>query len=209
MNSQLQEKSKDLRAVLSHPAVYELFRWMVGGGTITRKFIEYIPLFSGVRVLDIGCGPASLFKFLPKDICYVGYDMDPGYINYAKEKYGDVSEFHCKKISEVQPHNINSFDVVTSIGVVHHLDDREAAKLFKIAFDSLKPGGCFVTLDPVFTYDQSKIARFIISKDRGDYVRNVDKYLELSRLFFKQAEHTILHNMLRIPYTHLIMKCIK
>jgi cyclopropane fatty-acyl-phospholipid synthase-like methyltransferase len=60
--------------------------------------------------------------------------------------------------------NMNSrnffFDRVTALGVVHHLDDTEANKLFSIAHKALKHGGKLITMDGVLIDGQSETARF-------------------------------------------------
>ena len=89
------------------------------------------------------------------------------------------------------------------------MDDEEAKKCFQISKASLKYGGRLVTIDPVYLNNQSLIARFIISRDRGQNVRTPDQYLKIVKTVFSNIEYQIIHDMLRIPYTHFIMTCYK
>ena len=94
------------------------------------------------------------------------------------------------------------------MGVLHHLDDHEASELFSIALSALKPGGRLITLDGVYAPRQSPIARFLLSKDRGEYVREQSAYETLAHKSFSTVKSSIIHNLTApIPYTHLIMEC--
>ena len=68
------------------------------------------------------------------------------------------------------------FDIVLALGVLHHLDDNEALTLFQIAHDAMKPGGRLVTIDGVWTDDQSHIVKYLLSRDRGRFVRSEAGY---------------------------------
>ena len=99
------------------------------------------------------------------------------------------------------------FDVVIAHGVLHHLDDDAAATLFGVARRALKPGGRLVTFDGCFAEGQSALARLFLSLDRGRHVRSRDAYERLARGEFDQVESFVRHDLIRIPYTHLIMEC--
>jgi hypothetical protein len=53
------------------------------------------------------------------------------------------------------------------------------------------------------------MARFLISKDRGQNIRSPEGYQSLARPFFKEQITEIKNDLLRIPYTHFIMECSK
>jgi hypothetical protein len=95
------------------------------------------------------------------------------------------------------------------VGILHHLDDGEALQLFHLAQTALKPGGRLITLDGVFVQKQSPCARYIISKDRGQNVRTQQGYLQLASQVFSTITTSIRHDLLRIPYTHIILECMK
>jgi cyclopropane fatty-acyl-phospholipid synthase-like methyltransferase len=99
--------------------------------------------------------------------------------------------------------------VVIAVGIVHHLDDAEAKQLFQIAYDALKSGGKLVTVDGVFTEDQSAAARWLLARDRGEYVRSEREYLKIASKVFDNIKPSIRHDLLRLPYTHLILECVR
>jgi hypothetical protein len=91
--------------------------------------------------------------------------------------------------------------------VLHHLDDSHALSLFKLARRGLKPGGRLVTYDGCFVAGQPKLARFVVSRDRGQYVRESAEYAKLASLVFPEVRSFVRHDLLRIPYTHVILQC--
>ncbi len=101
------------------------------------------------------------------------------------------------------------FDIVLALGVLHHLDDDEAVALFQLARDAMKPGARLVTIDGVWTDDQSEVVKYLLSRDRGRFVRSQDGYRELAAKVFSNIESVIRHDMLRIPYTVVILKCFR
>jgi len=100
---------------------------------------------------------------------------------------------------------MGQFDVVIAIGVLHHLDDGEARTLFSGAAKVMKPGGRLVTLDGTFEACQSPVARLLLKMDRGNFVRKTEDYILLAREHFLEVEPVVVHDLLSIPYTHLIM----
>jgi hypothetical protein len=62
-------------------------------------------------------------------------------------------------------------------------------------------------MDGCYSDDQSRVARYLLESDRGAYVRSVEGWLELVRPVFPTVESHLRHDLLRIPFTHLIMEC--
>jgi SAM-dependent methyltransferase len=99
------------------------------------------------------------------------------------------------------------FDLVPATGVIHHLDDAQVAKLFALARRVLRPNGRLVTYDGYYVPRQSRIARWLLAKDRGKFVRTREEYLRLALARFSKVEPHLKHDLPRTPYTHLIMRC--
>ena len=100
-----------------------------------------------------------------------------------------------------------TFDLVLATGVLHHLDDARAAKLIELAARSLRPGGRFVTCDGCYVPEQSKLARWMLQRDRGKFVRPKEEFVALAKQRFSKVETFVRHDLVRIPYTALIMCC--
>lgn len=196
-----------LRTVLAKPGVYSLFRKLVGRDSARLAYArDYLRVQPGSRVLDIGCGTGEILRYLP-DVHYVGYDISQAYIDWARKRFGDRGEFRCRAVSEDLEVAASSFDLAIAHGVVHHLDDEQAGSLFRVAKRALKPGGRLVTIDGCFADDQSLAAWCLLSLDRGRHVRDRDSYEQLARAAFGRVQTSVRNDLLRIPYTHIIMEC--
>jgi hypothetical protein len=86
------------------------------------------------------------------------------------------------------------------------LNEEEAIALFEVAKSVLKPGGRLITFDGCYREGQSRIARFILSQDRGRFVRTKEEYERLAKRVFSQVQLDIYDDLARIPYTHIIGK---
>jgi cyclopropane fatty-acyl-phospholipid synthase-like methyltransferase len=197
-----------LSRFLSIPAGYRFFNWMVGWESACKTYlVEYVKPTPGDKILDIGCGPADVLNFLPA-VNYTGLDISPEYISSAKKRFGSRGRFFCGDVGLAAiAGEQGTFNLVLAIGVVHHLDDAQAARLFDLARTALCPTGRLVTYDGCYIPRQSRIARWLLSKDRGKFVRTCEEYLRLASARFPKVESQLRHDLLRIPYTHLIMRC--
>jgi SAM-dependent methyltransferase len=197
-----------LRRVLAIPAAYQLWWNMVGGSALAKVLVnDYVQPKAGARILEIGCGPGTIVGYLPPSD-YLGFDLSPEYINLARRRF-PKARFVCERVSEFSLANEQSFDVVLALGIVHHLEDAEARQLFQIAYDALTPGGKLVTKDGAWTDGQSPAARWFLARDRGEHVRNEREYIGIASQVFSDIKPSIRHDLLRIPYTHLILECIR
>jgi SAM-dependent methyltransferase len=194
--------------LLEFSLAYQTFGALINRRDPSLFARDHLRAREGDRLLDIGCGPADVVALLPQ-VEYVGFDANPQYIETAKRNYGDRGEFYCKRVSEESLSTHANFDIVLASGLLHHLDDEEGEQLFRIALAALRPGGRFVTLDGCYVDDQSPIARFLISRDRGRFVRDQQGYLGIATKVFSNIRPFVRHDLLRIPYTHLIMECVK
>lgn len=198
-----------LTRILDVPILYLTYRAMVGGQRATSIYVnDYVRPKGGDRVLDIGCGPAETVEHF-SDVEYIGFDSNPAYIEMAKRRFGDRGHFFCGTVDQVTLKEFDAFDLVLAVGVLHHLNDEESLSLLNLAYSALKKGGRLVTYDGCYVEGQSKIAQFIISQDRGRFVRTQDEYFNLASQVFANVDAGLREDLLRVPYTHLIMECTK
>jgi cyclopropane fatty-acyl-phospholipid synthase-like methyltransferase len=190
-------------AILSSSSVYDVFQSLVGAPKIHRTLLaEYVQPQSGDHLLDIGCGVGATLSYLSPNVRYTGIDISSSYIQRARARFGDRGIFVCSDISDVELGE-NCFDCAIACGVMHHLSDSAAQSLLRIARSALRPGKRLITIDPCYTPDQPKLVRYVISKDRGRFVRDEAGY---RRLFdtYGTSELTIVDDLLHFPYTHII-----
>jgi 2-polyprenyl-3-methyl-5-hydroxy-6-metoxy-1,4-benzoquinol methylase len=196
-----------IRAILSHPLVYETFQNIMGAEMVRVRIVrDYVRPFSGMRILDLGCGTAEILNTMPAEIAYVGYDISPDYISSAQKKFAGRGMFHCRLLEQAEVATLEPFDLVMGIGVLHHLDDSTARRFMAIAKAALKPGGRIYTIDPCYAPGQNPIARFMISRDRGQHVRDAEGYCALPHGLCDAVSGTLTHQAW-IPYTHWNMEC--
>jgi SAM-dependent methyltransferase len=196
-----------LRDVLSAAPVYSLFARLVGATSARRRYVEgYIRPRSGDRVLDIGCGPADILDSLPQ-VEYCGIDQSPEYIESARARFPLRGSFRVEAVGADLIGKYAGFDLVLATGVLHHLTDEEALALFRIAKAALKPGGALVTLDGAWVQGQSRMARALLRMDRGRHVRSPAEYERLAAGVFAHVDVRVMHDLLRVPYTHVVMRC--
>lgn len=199
---------RSFRSILAVPGAYQLWWRLVGGPAWAKVLVkEYIHPIAGARILEIGCGPGTILRYLP-DSEYLGFDLSAKYIAMAKKRFPHA-QFVCERVSQFSLEKHHSFDLVLALGIVHHLEDDEAKQLFEIAYQALKPGGKLVTVDGVWTRDQSSTARWLLARDRGEFVRNEQQYLGIASKVFGTVKPSVRHDLLRIPYSHMIMECVR
>jgi SAM-dependent methyltransferase len=199
---------QSIRSALAVPAAYNLWWNLVGGPAFARGLVrDYLQPRVGARILEIGCGPGTIVGYLPQ-VEYLGFDLSSKYIEMARKRFPQA-QFVCERVSQFSLARKQSFDAVLALGIVHHLDDQEARQLFQIAYDALKSGGRLITLDGVWTNDQSPAARWLLARDRGEYVRNEAGYVNIASQVFANVRASVRHDLIRIPYSHLILECIR
>lgn len=197
-----------VRAILSHPFIYSSFQSLMGADKLRRNFVtDFVKPWPGMRVLDIGCGPADILAYLP-DVYYSGFDISEGYINQARKQFGSRGEFHCKRLQSTDLEGLPSFDVVLALGLLHHLDDAVAIGVMQLASKALKAGGRLLTFDPCLDSSQNPIASFLVHHDRGQNVRDKAGYDGLARAVFGSPRIEVRHKAW-VPYTHCFMECQK
>jgi cyclopropane fatty-acyl-phospholipid synthase-like methyltransferase len=103
---------------------------------------------------------------------------------------------------------LGEFDIVLALGLVHHLDDKEARDLSRMGHKALRAGGRMITMHGCYP-TQSAAARYSLSRDRGRFVRNEMQYLELAHDRFSDVRATLREDSMRIPYTLLFMECTR
>jgi SAM-dependent methyltransferase len=193
-------------SLLPSPWVYLLSQWAGGFMNARKRAVEeYVPLYDGMRVLDIGCGPAYIIDYLPK-CTYVGFDIDEKSIAHAQQKYVGNHTFFCRPFDREQAERVGRCDLVLMLGLLHHLTDDEARTVLDLARDSLDGRGVLLTLDGCYVPGQSVISKCLLDKDRGSFVRDASGYRGLFEGIFPGAEFFVRSDLTWIPYTWMIVK---
>ena len=194
-----------MKAILKHPALYQAYQ-NAGGffGARIKAIAEYLTLRPGMRVIDIGCGPGYILRHLPDGIDYTGFDIDEAYIAHARRSFGHLGTFHCRRFDAVAAKEFAAADVVMMNGVLHHMGDDELKPTLADIRDVLKIDGVLFTLDGCYQEGQSRIAKWLLDNDRGEFVRDRSGYDRVLRGSFAKVRLAIRDDYSRVPYTFII-----
>jgi SAM-dependent methyltransferase len=130
--------------------VEETHWWFVGRRRIISSFLEKICRELGTkrpRILDVGCGTGANLELLGKYGEAEGVDVSPEALAFCRAR-----GLENVKLGEAErlPYEDNSFDLVTGLDVVEHLDD-DVAGLREMR-RVLKPGGRALLFVPAFMF---------------------------------------------------------
>lgn len=191
--------------LITIPSVYKALMSALGAdASITRYVNEVMQPLAGIKMLDVGCGPANVLAYLPP-LDYTGIDLNEKHIAFARERYGSRGRFLVGSAGEDLRQEENSFDLINVSALLHHLDDSEAIRLFASLKRLLKQGGRIVTIDNVWLPNQRAIVKLINRLDSGLNIRTPAGYLKLLDGEGFDIQTRIFHDLLRVPYDHFTM----
>lgn len=195
----------DPRRLLAVPELYALAQRGLGAVRARKLFVSrFVRAAQGQRILDIGCGTGDILDQLPS-VDYTGFDLSDDYVRAARARYGDRATFRQADVLDVDLSGEPPFDIVIAMGILHHLDDDRAGRLVEIASGALAPEGRLVTWDGTFVDGQPRAARWLIERDRGQYVREPESYGNIARQAFGAVDVHVVTDGLRVPYTHCVL----
>lgn len=206
------EKTAGLTGLLRVSRPYGLLQRLVGAGHATDWLVaEVCRVREGQTVVDAGCGPGTLLDHLPKAITYFGFDISEPYIRTVQSAYParGGAEFTCCDAAHfiAEKRELEgAVDIVLTNGVLHHLDDEAALGPLQVASRLLRPRGRFISLEPTFLRRPQWFSRWIISRDRGQNVRQEDQWRRLIGSVFADYDTSIITGLLRIPYPHIVIE---
>jgi SAM-dependent methyltransferase len=204
------QRDSGLHYWLKLPFLYNLVQEAIGARALHRKFIQtYVRAKAGDKVIDIGCGPANILRWLP-DVDYLGFDVSPAYIASAKRTHADKGTFVVGDTESVwEDSRFRDADIVIGLGILHHLGDDEAERCIRFAYRALKQGGRFVCFEACWVPNQGFLSRYIMSKDRGQNIRTEQMYRQLAGNVFKKVDAWVDTQPLRVPYVMIFLECQK
>lgn len=115
-----------------------------------RQLLEWLPQLQNeaINILDFGCGDGLMSEYLRRYFLYArinGADISEKSIELARENFKGIEFSHIS--SSMLDFESNSFDLIVSAGVFHHIPGVEhfhwAEQLHRI----LKPGGVCVIFE--------------------------------------------------------------
>lgn len=151
--------------------------------------LKALPLKSGSRCLDFGCGTALFAPvFTSLNLDYYGYDIDQRLLDYASRIYKNTHfTSFWNDLEAIAP-----FDLILANCCFHHIDSGTLdAELHKIS-TLLADHGTFIMIDILFPQNDSHCLRNMFRKlERGAFIRTADGYtVHIARHFEIMQEKT-------------------
>lgn len=111
------------------------------------KFDEVVNVIDpkNLIILDIGCGPAIMFSLLPDSAFCVGIDISKDQIKFAKKS---TNRYFVVGNSKNLPFTDNTFDYITLIEVLEHLDKDKTVEILSEINRLLKKDGSLIITTP-------------------------------------------------------------
>ena len=197
-------------SILKNPIIYELVQWIFRHKKTEKAWYELIKYHKNKLILDVGCGPGETSLDFPQCKKYVGIDISKEYINNAKKNYGNFADFIWMPIQNLEKDlekTYDKFDIIVIKGVYHHLDSKTINNMLEILKDKLTKNGKIVSMYP--TYKKGYlISNFIVSLDRGKFVRNPQDLLtQISKSMRIKTNKTIFQ--IFPPYQRIIIELVR
>ena len=194
------------KSIFGLPNVYRAFQDLAGATYGKSWFIrECIRPRAQDKLVDIGCGPGDILEQL-SEVEYIGIDISERYISEARKRYGGRALFLQGTTEDYRgDERVRNADLVTCIGLLHHLENKEAQQVLSFAQENLKSGGRFVGIEPCFLAHQTAVSRWIMARDRGQNVRLEEEWKTLLRSEFPSSSTAVMTGLLRLPYIHVIL----
>ena len=121
-----------------------LIRWFLREATFKWALIEQAQIAAGHRVLDAGCGTATLTLMVKRAAPaaeVVGLDGDAKILAIARAKAGHESVQFDEGLATALPYADASFDRVVTSLVLHHLTTADKERALAEMLRVLRPGG--------------------------------------------------------------------
>ena len=127
------------------------------------------------RVLDVGCGPGTNTHLFAHSR-YLGIDLNPRYIAYARKKF--ARDFVVANVTTCDVPRDRGFDFILVNSFLHHVDTPAVRRILAHLQTLLTPDGHIHVLDLVLPRGRS-VARLLARLDRGDYPRPLEEWRNL------------------------------
>jgi SAM-dependent methyltransferase len=191
--------------LITIPSIHKMLMFSLGADkAITRYVDDVMQPKAGMKILDVGCGTASILSYLPP-VDYTGIDLNEKHIAFARRQYGDRGRFIVGNAANDLKQEKKTFDLINVSALLHHLGDSEAVSLFASLKCLLKAEGRIITIDNVWLPRQRAAVKLINRLDSGANIRPPEGYLALLSGLGFDLQTRVFNDLLRIPYDHFVM----
>jgi ubiquinone/menaquinone biosynthesis C-methylase UbiE len=140
-----------------HPSILfffeDILKNLIGGFLFYNRYFNTFELKGDERILDFGCGGGVGSRFLASRLNKGGYltciDTSSYWMTKAKKRLGKYTNVKCI-LGDIRELNIpdSSFDVISTIHVIHDIDPAYRADIVNILCRKLILGGLMFIREP-------------------------------------------------------------
>ncbi len=173
-------------------------RFLAGDQRGTKKFVrEALEKYQCTSVLDLGCGTGDFSESCPKDVTYLGTDLNANFIRYAQSRYkrDKNKQFIYEDILKNDKHQ--TYDAVLFISMMHHFSDTDLSIILK---KIKKFTSKIVIIADIIPDPPHMLQRITAGMDRGRFVRPRQEKLEILRKYFHICETKTINSRLAVQF---------
>lgn len=170
-----------LYRMLENPRIYEVVQKLLGGDRVfraVRKAIQSeLTNFAYKNVLEVGCGTGLTKDCFAGD--YTGVDINPEYIRLVSGRGGGI--FLVADATSL-PFGPETYDLVFTVGVLHHLDQQGRAMMLSEMARVCRSGGHILIADGLVPSNRLNLIGYALAKlDRGRYKMRIERFQDMIR----------------------------
>lgn len=178
-----------VRRLSARPTLWNLFRRILEFNFVEERRVVNRELMPGATrikaegrapiILDLGCGTGELASsFLNAGYEYVGIDIEPDRIKYARKAY-PKGTFHVMDASHLR-YPDGYFDQILVTGVLHHLTDDEVRSIVAEMRRVLRPEGRALVMEDIALRGSLNLLGALVHlADEGSHIRRPKQYAPL------------------------------
>ncbi|NEU13426.1 methyltransferase domain-containing protein [Methylobacterium sp. BTF04] len=153
-------------------------------GAIECAILRHAGLMPGQAVVDLGCGSGRLAVALARDldVSYLGLDVVPALLDYARTKAPKSYKFVLNRSLSL-PLEARSVDVLCAFSVFTHLLHAETYLYLEEAHRCLRPGGRVVMSFLEFAMPQHwRVFEQTVATQRASTVPHLNQFIERNQI---------------------------
>ena len=191
---------KKLTAVMENTLAYRLWQAPFAEAKFA-PVLRHNDMTQVSAILDVGCGPGTNRSLFTQSD-YLGVDINPKYIEFARRRYG--GRFEVADVRDFVQAGDEQFDFILLNSLLHHIEDDNVHGILSRLPAALSDDGHVHIIDLVLPEERG-IARYLAKNDRGDWSRPLHAWQQM----FEDHYHPVVFEpfavrLLGVTLWHLV-----